>query len=102
MSYPACFECQEQYDEWNRAADNVYHFGARPRVSFCTDCTPMYAAQMRAEGRCEFREVRFYRCGNAYMGIHSLGQAGRIDALKGEDWRLVENEPDAEKLEANA
>jgi hypothetical protein len=93
MSYPACFDSEEQYAEWNRAADSVYHYGARQRVSYCSDCTPMYARRMRKEGRCEHKEVRFYRFENAYMGIHSLGQAGRIDALNGEDWELV-HEPD--------
>ena len=101
MTSPPCFQDKAQYDDWNRAADNVYHYGARQRVSYCTDCTPSYARKMRSEGRCEHKEVRFFRCGNSYMGIHSLGQAGRIDALKGEDWELV-NEPDAEVVEVDA
>jgi hypothetical protein len=89
MSYPACFETQEQFDQWNKAADNVYHYGARARPSYCTDCTPDYSKRMQREGRCEYPDIKFYRCGNSFMGIHNTQQAGNV---LGEEWELVKNE----------
>lgn len=98
--HPECFDTQEQFDAWNKAADNVYHYGGRSRPAFCTDCTPAYAERMRQAGRCQHLNVRFYKCGNAYMGIHNLQQAGRFESL-GEEWELV-NVTNAEVVSADA
>jgi hypothetical protein len=64
--YPACFESQQQYDDWLKADRLIY---AKIRdTAFCIDCTPSYATAMRSQGRCEHPEVKFYRKGTAFMG----------------------------------
>ena len=59
---PACFDTDVQFINWvtmdsitaNRTGLAKYDVGF-----FCKDCTPAYAAKMRAEGRCEQPDVQF-------------------------------------------
>lgn len=64
MSYPRCFDSQEQFVLWIKA-DTYGRNGYEKKVlsSYCEDCLPSHALKMRKEGRCEHPEV-FFKCGN--------------------------------------
>lgn len=71
MSYPLCFESQEQFDRWLAADNNCYHYTGKDlgrHTPICTDCTPTYQQTMRLQSRCEHTEIKFYKAGNAYRG----------------------------------
>lgn len=59
---PSC-TTKEQYANWKDtarvSAPNLY-------IGFCEDCTPEYQAEMRAAGRCENPEIRFFMEGLHY------------------------------------
>jgi hypothetical protein len=61
---PACFDTQEQWEEWHAAAEVCRLLANKPgraAVAYCTDCTPEYQAQMKARGRCGWPTVTFVR-----------------------------------------
>lgn len=57
-SKPACFDSQENYNEWKKLARFP---GSRvsSRVSVCADCEPEFQERMMACGRCENPEIVF-------------------------------------------
>ena len=52
--FPACFDCYEGWAQWRRLAVTSKGWDVSP----CDDCPPAYAAEMRAQRRCEEAEVR--------------------------------------------
>ena len=102
MSYPACFESQEQYDQWINADNVARRSGGDYRGNntlICADCTPSYAASMRLQGRCEHTEIRFYRAGKAYRGGDGSRPGPKLLGMDNIRWELcdVEAESDAKK-----
>ena len=61
---PLC-ATRSQYVAWLEA-EKLYP----ARFGFCTDCTPGYQAQMKAEGRCENPSVRFDEEGGVLLARH--------------------------------
>lgn len=56
--FPACFESQEQYNQWIEAARSAK--ACMPYImQACADCTPEFKQRMEACGRCENRHVEF-------------------------------------------
>ena len=87
---PACFDTDQQFQEWVAADINCYH---KSHISLiCTDCTPQYAERMRRAGRCEHPEVTFMKFHNAYMGVSRDGRTltGRRTETKMENWEPVD------------
>lgn len=71
MHYPcATFK---QYDDWRKVARMV-----RPPMPgwFCTDCTPEYQKDMKAEGKCARPEIRFRM--TATDGVEGFVPSGRV------------------------
>jgi len=58
---PACFDTDEQYQEWLAAAHNVKALGGKFTSDYCTDCTPEHKAKMECAGRCAFPGTKFVR-----------------------------------------
>lgn len=53
-AFPACFDSQQQYDDWAEMAHYAYAV-AGP----CTDCTPYFKTKMQFEHRCENPDIIF-------------------------------------------
>lgn len=68
MTFPKCFESQQQFDAWKDADYKIYQSTRCTPTPVCTDCTPTYAAQMRLEGRCEHPEIKFVRFKDSFKG----------------------------------
>lgn len=51
MSYPKCFDSQEEFDTWVSQSDDDGL--PDPRISFCESCSVTYQAQMIRAGRCQ-------------------------------------------------
>lgn len=56
MTYPACFNSQEDWDGWRLIARKTY---IDKRAGYCIDCTASYQARMVEEGRCEKPDIIF-------------------------------------------
>lgn len=54
---PKCFN-PEQYVQWRKYA-GIYPLNQK--VGPCEDCLPDYQFEMKCEGRCENRAIRFYK-----------------------------------------
>lgn len=54
--HPPCFDSQQQWDEWYRAAIATQAFR---RFAFCTDCTPEFMGRMLKDKRCIRPDVHF-------------------------------------------
>jgi hypothetical protein len=57
-SFPPCFDDQYDFDAWNSANELCSVKSAAE--SYCTDCLPAFAAEMRDESRCLHPETRFF------------------------------------------
>jgi hypothetical protein len=73
---PLCFESRAQYKAWREAAKISSHTTLHAGV--CTDCTPEYQAQMKAERRCENPHVKFRTNQEGIL-------VGYVDSYKTED-----------------
>ena len=70
---PACFDSQQQWEEWYAAAEICRDLANKPEkanvVGYCTDCNPEYQARMIREKRCGWPGVTFMRTdGKAVFG----------------------------------
>ena len=54
--HPPCFDSQDQWDEWYRAAIATQMYR---RFACCTDCTPSYQRRMLTAKRCVRPDVSF-------------------------------------------
>ena len=54
--HPPCFDSQQQWDEWYRAAIATQAFR---RFAFCADCTPEFMGRMLKAKRCIRPDVHF-------------------------------------------
>ena len=67
--HPPCFESQEQYEQWKKAAAEVE--GAQPPVrkdwpkepNYCRDCTRAHRNEMRQLNKCLFPNTTFVEVG---------------------------------------
>ncbi len=61
--YPPCFRSQEQYDSWCILASRKNSLSP---LSYCTDCTAEYQAEMLLEQRCAHPETQFVEVLHVY------------------------------------
>ena len=62
---PACFDSQNQWDDWRHAARQAPPANIS---TYCEDCTVDYQARMRAEKRCEWWHTQFFSEGKNVSG----------------------------------
>lgn len=76
---PACFNCDKQYQEYERLRFDTIKHDNRPKdMNFCLDCTPEYQKKMMIERRCEHPETRFLMVElNEGWGYELLGISAR-------------------------
>lgn len=71
---PPCFESDEQWEEWRRAA----RLTAGSVVRFCSDCLPSYRDAMISQGRCSHPGTVFViEQGGAIVGIRPVDPTWR-------------------------
>lgn len=56
---PACFDNDEQYEQWKAAAEEVDETHLTRTCGYCIDCTPSFKERMLEAGRCEHPDVTF-------------------------------------------
>lgn len=62
-SVPLCFCSRRQYELWREAAESTDLAGS----DYCTDCTPVYQAEMYAAGRCRYPDTWFDRDADGFV-----------------------------------
>lgn len=68
MSYPPCFDSQQQFDAWEKAANDP-SLEHTHKPTYCSDCLPDFKRRMLSQGRCIHPEVTFHQNGpQAYYG----------------------------------
>lgn len=77
QAIPSCFDTIIEYKQWRQQAKLA---PVPPKAGMCWDCTPQYAAKMRAEKRCRHRRAQFVQssgdcCDDADVHIHGLKPA---------------------------
>ena len=65
---PACFNSEQEWEDWCRYADASTTGKRGVRCHFCTDCTPEYQDKMVKENRCAHPDVKFIKMHGVIIG----------------------------------